>query len=178
MTKHKRWMAAGAAAAGMALALPAFAQMRADLPQEDHGLYLGGGLGANDDSESVWRLFGGYRVHRNLAVELGYIDLGDMTINGRPANAEAWELVALGIAPLSEQFSLYGKLGGYRGEARGGGIKETRNDLTFGFGGQYDVSRNLGVRLEWQRYTDFGGGGFGGVSDQDVISVNAIYRFR
>jgi OmpA-OmpF porin, OOP family len=178
MTKHKRWMAAGAAAAGMALALPAFAQMRADLPQEDRGLYLGGGLGANDDSESVWRLFGGYRAHRNLAVELGYIDLGDMTINGRPANAEAWELVALGIAPLNEEFALYGKLGGYRGEANGGGISETRNDLTFGFGAQYEVSRNLGVRLEWQRYTDFGGGPFGGVSDQDVISLNALYRFR
>jgi hypothetical protein len=81
--------------------------MTADLPREERGLHLGGGLGANDDSESVWRLFGGYRAHRNLA-----------------------------------------------------------------------VSRNLGVRLEWQRYTDFGGGGFGGVSDQDVISVNAIYRFR
>jgi OOP family OmpA-OmpF porin len=86
--------------------------------------------------------------------------------------------VALGIAPLNEQFSLYGKLGGYRGEARGGGLKETRNDLTYGLGAQYDVSRNLGVRLEWQRYTDFGGGGFGVPGDQDVISANAIYRFR
>jgi OOP family OmpA-OmpF porin len=177
MTNHKRWMA-GAAAAGMALALPALAQMRADPPQEERALYLGGGLGANDDSESVWRLFGGYQAHSNLAVEFGYIDLGEMTINGRAANGEAWELVALGIAPLGERFALYGKLGGYRGEARGGGITETRNDLTFGFGGQYDVNRNLGVRLEWQRYTDYGGGGFGGVSDQDVISVNAIYRFR
>lgn len=178
MTKQQRWMAAGAAAAGMALALPALAQMRADLPQEERGFYLGGGFGANDDSESVWRLFGGYRAHRNIAVEFGYIDLGDMTVNGRPANSEAWELVGLGIAPLNEQFSLYGKLGGYRGEARGGGLKETRNDLTYGLGAQYDVSRNLGVRLEWQRYTDFGGGGFGVVGDQDVVSANAIYRFR
>jgi hypothetical protein len=34
------------------------------------------------------------------------------------------------------------------------------------------------VRLEWQRYTDFGGGALGGVSDQDVITLGAIYRFR
>ena len=53
MTKHKRWIAAGAAAAGMALAAPAFAQMSADLPQEERGLYLGAGLGANEDT--VWR---------------------------------------------------------------------------------------------------------------------------
>jgi OOP family OmpA-OmpF porin len=101
-----------------------------------------------------------------------------MTIGSRPATGEAWELVGLGILPLNENFSVYGKLGGYRGEARGGGIKETRNDLTYGIGGQYDIGRNLGVRLEWQRYTDFGGGGFGAQGDQDILSLNAIYRFR
>jgi OmpA-OmpF porin, OOP family len=178
MRQQTRWIAAAAAAVGMVLTGPALAQMQSDLQSEQRGLYLGGGLGLNDDTETAWRLFGGYRAHRNLAVELGYIDLGETTIAGRPANTEAWELVGLGILPLNQQFSLYGKLGGYRGEARGGGITETRNDLTFGFGGQYDVSRNLGVRLEWQRYTDLGGGGFGGVQDQDVISPNAIYRSR
>ena len=66
----------------------------------------------------------------------------------------------------------------YRGEAEGSGITERRNDLTYGVGGQFDFTRNLGVRLEWQRYTDFGGGGFGASGDQDIISVNAIYRFR
>jgi OOP family OmpA-OmpF porin len=143
---------AAALAAGALAAVPALAQVQTD----ERALYLGGGIGVNDDEESVWRLFGGYRAHRNLAVELGYADLGEMNIAGRPANTEAWELVGLGILPLTEQISVYGKLGGYRGEAKGGGITETRNDLTFGFGG----------------------GAFGGVSDQDVISLNAIYRFR
>jgi OOP family OmpA-OmpF porin len=165
---------AAAIAAGTLAAAPAVAQMQAD----ERGLYLGGGLGANDDEESMWRLFGGYRAHRNLAVELGYADLGDLNIAGRTASTKAWELVDLCILPLTAQISVYGKLGGYRGEAKGGGVTETRNDLTFGFGGQYDVTRNLGVRLEWQRYTDFGGGAFGGVNDQDVFSLNAIYRFR
>lgn len=178
MRQQTRWIAAAAAAVGMALTGPALGQMQSEPLSGERGLYLGGGLGLNDDTETSWRLFGGYRAHRNLAVELGYIDIGQATINGRPANTEAWELVALGLLPLNEQFSLYGKLGGYRGEARGGGINETRNDLTFGFGGQYDVNRNLGVRLEWQRFTDFGGGGFRGVDDIDVVSINAIYRFR
>jgi OmpA-OmpF porin, OOP family len=174
MTKSKRWLATAAAAAGMAFGAPALAQMQG----EERGLYLGASLGVNDDTESVWRLLGGYRANRNFAVELGYADLGEMNIAGRGVNSSAWELLALGIYPLGERFSLYGKLGGYRGEAKGGGITERRNDLTFGFGGQYDASRNLGVRVEWQRYTDFGGGALGGVSDQDVISLSAIYRFR
>jgi OOP family OmpA-OmpF porin len=145
---------------------------------DERALYLGGALGANDDSESVWRLFGGYRAHRNFAAELGYTDLGEMNIAGRGVNSSAWELVGLGIAPLTETVSLYGKLGAYRGTAKGDGITERRTDLTFGFGGQYDMSRNLGVRVEWQRYTDFGGGALGGVEDQDVVTLGAIYRFR
>ena len=176
MTKHKRWISATAALAA-AFAAPALGQMRADV-EEPRGMYLGGGLGVNDDTKSVWRLFGGYRFTRNFAAEFGYVDVGQATINGRSANTSAWELVALGIAPMGERFSLYGKLGGYRGVAKGGGITSRRTDLTFGLGAQYDVDRNLGVRVEWQRYTDFGGGGFGGVLDQDVVSLNAIYRFR
>lgn len=155
-------------------AAPALAQMQTD----ERALYLGGGLGLNDDDEALWRFFGGYRAHRNFAVEFGYIDMGQTHIAGTRVNASAWELVGLGIAPLTESFSLYGKLGGYRGTSKGAGITHRRNDLTYGFGGQYEVNRNLGVRLDWQRYTDLGGGGFGGVTNEDVMSLNAIYRFR
>jgi OmpA-OmpF porin, OOP family len=170
----KRWLAATAAAVGMCVTGGALAQMQSD----ERSFYLGGALGANDDSESAWRLLGGYRAHRNLALELGYADLGDMTIGGNTVNSEAWEVSGLGILPLSEAFSAYGRLGFYRGEARGGGITENNTDLTFGVGAQYDVNRNIGVRLEWQRYTDFGGGALGRVSDQDVVWLNAVYRFR
>lgn len=172
---NKQWLAASAAAVGMCFTGAALAQFQ-NTPERP--FYIGGGLGANDDSETAWRVFGGFRAHRNIAVELGYVDLGDMTLNGRPANSEAFELVGLGILPLNEQFSVYGKLGAYRGEARGGGIQETLYDFTYGFGGQYDVTQNLGVRLEWQRFTDFGGGGFGQTGAQDIITLNAIYRFR
>jgi OOP family OmpA-OmpF porin len=162
-------VSAGALAGG-----PAFAQMQ---PQDERALYLGGALGANG-SESAWRLFGGYRAHRNAALELGYADLGEMTIGGNAVNSEAWELSGLGIVPLGERFAAYGRLGFYRGEARGGGITEEKTDLTFGLGAQYEVNRNVGVRLEWQRYTDFGGGALGAVSDEDVVWLNAIYRLR
>ena len=175
MQKYKCLLATAATAVALGAALPAMAQTTAyDVPHP----YAGGGIGMNDESETAWRLFGGYRFHRNIAVEAGYMDLGDVSIGGQPADGKVWELVGLGIFPLNDMFSLYGKLGGYRGEAKGSGITERHNDLTYGLGGQMDFSRNLGVRLEWQRYTDFGGGGFGAKGDQDVLSLNAIYRFR
>ena len=163
-----------AALAGTMVSAPALAQMAA---QDERAPYIGGSLGLND-GESAWRLFGGYRVNRNAAIELGYADLGEMNFGGTPVNSDAWELSALGILPLGERVSAYGRLGFYRGEARGGGINETTTDLTFGLGAQYDVNRNIGVRLEWQRYSDFGGGAFGAVSDEDVVWLNAVYRFR
>lgn len=159
-------------------AAPAFSQAQVDLQPAERAPYFGGSVGMNDDEETTWRLFGGYRAHRNLAVELGYADLGDMNIGGHGVNSEAWDLVAVGILPIVEGLAVIGKLGAYRGEARGSGMSERRTDLTWGLGAQYDMTRNLGVRLEWQRYTDFGRGAFGPGGDQDVLSLGAIYRFR
>ena len=159
-------------------AAPALSQAQVDLQPAERAPYFGGSVGMNDDEETTWRLFGGYRAHRNLAVELGYADLGDMNVGGHGVNSEAWDLVAVGILPIVEGLSVIGKLGAYRGEARGSGMSERRTDLTWGLGAQYDMTRNLGVRLEWQRYTDFGRGAFGPGGDQDVLSLGAIYRFR
>lgn len=174
MAKCNSLLAATLISAAALACGPAAAQMQA---QDQRAPYVGGSLGIND-GESAWRLFGGYRAHRNAAIEFGYADLGEMNIGGNAVNSDAWELSALGILPFGERVSAYGRLGFYRGEARGGGITETNTDLTFGLGAQYDVNRNIGVRLEWQRYSDFGGGAFGAVSDEDVVWLNAVYRFR
>lgn len=178
MSKTSPWLAATLLAAGATISAPALSQSSMQFEPAVRTPYIGGSIGINDDEESVWRVLGGYQVHRNLAVELGYTDLGDMTVGGRPAEANAWELVGVGLFPLNESFSLLGKLGAYRGEAEGGGLRETRTDLTYGLGAEYNMNRNLGLRLEWQRYTDFGGGAFGSRADQDILSLGAIYRFR
>lgn len=178
MAQTRPWLAAAALAAGATIAAPTLAQAQMQFEPGVRTPYIGGSIGINDDDESAWRVLGGYQVHRNLAVELGYTDLGDMTLGGRPVESNAWELVGVGLFPLNEYFSLLGKLGAYYGEAEGGGLRETRTDLTYGLGAEYNMNRNLGVRLEWQRYTDFGRGAFGSGGDQDILSLGAIYRFR
>lgn len=177
MSQVNRTLLAAGFLAG-AIAAPALAQAQMQLEPAVRTPYIGGSIGINDDEESVWRVLGGYQLHRNFALELGYTDLGDMTVGGRPAESNAWELVGVGLFPLNESFSLLGKLGAYRGEAEGSGLRETRTDLTYGLGAEYHMNRNLGVRLEWQRYTDFGGGAFGSRGDQDILAAGVIYRFR
>jgi len=43
-------------------------------------------------------------------------------------------------------------------------------------GARYDVTRNVAVRAEWQRYSDMGGGNVG-ESDVDVMSLGLQYQF-
>jgi OOP family OmpA-OmpF porin len=102
--------------------------------------------------------------------------------NSFSTEATAFELVAVGMMPLADKFSVYGKIGMYRGDVdtSGTGIfgsaSESNTDLTFAVGVRYDFTRNLGVRAEWQKYQDVGGGDIG-ESDVDVLSIGAIWKF-
>ena len=179
----------------MLVAAPAFAQ--------DQGWYAGLHLGqatakdacdgvsgagiSCDDNDTMFRILGGYQFNKNLAVELGYNDMGEVSASGGgiTANIESkiWEVVAVGSWPFTPQFSAYGKLGMYRGEtdfstnAPGvGNESESNTDLTYGIGVRWDFTKNLGVRAEYQIYKDLGGGNIG-ESDVDAMSVGVIWKF-
>ena len=186
----KAWIViAGLAAAAMAL--PASAQQRFDSSAAYLGLSVGqskfsdacegaGGVITCDNKDTAFRIFGGYQFHPNIAVELGWADLGKATASGfgvtATAEASAFDLVGVLSWPIGNAFSIYGKVGLYHGEAEGGGIaggaSDSVTDLTYGLGAQFNLGRNVGLRAEWQRYNDFSG------SDIDVLSIGVLYRFR
>lgn len=153
----------------------ALAQMR----PADSGWYVGAHIGQADvdelnDEDTSLKILGGYQINRNFAAEVGYIDFGKTSVAGTEFKANAWEVVGVGILPVMDRFGVYGKLGMFWGEAKGGGVKEDSVEVTYGVGVQYDFTQNLGVRGEWQRYTDVGDGS----SDIDVLSVGVVFRFR
>jgi OOP family OmpA-OmpF porin len=155
------------------LAFPAAAQMTSDA-----GPYVGATIGQSklkcdggcDQTDTAWRILGGYQLNRNFAAELGYSNFGEFS----STKANAWELVGLGIFPVTSQFGIYGKLGGHHSEVKGGST-ETGNGLTYGAGLQFDIMPQLGLRGEWQRYDKVAG-----ISDlkTDVLSIGAVWRFR
>jgi opacity protein-like surface antigen len=54
-------------------------------------------------------------------------------------------------------------------EAEGPGGSEDQTEITWGIGAQYDVTRNLGLRLQWQRYeTD---------DSIDFLSLGVLWKF-
>ena len=193
MKNRKAALAILRLAAAISFALPAAAQ--------DTGFYGGLSLGQSqakdtcddvaagvscDDKDTAWRVLGGYQFNRHFALEVGYTDLGEVSARAGAVNigveSSALELVGVASWPLAQGFSAYGKVGLYRGETDlssnvGVSANESNDDLTFGFGLRYDLNKSVGVRAEWQRYGDVGGGDIGGESDVDVISLGVIFKF-
>jgi OOP family OmpA-OmpF porin len=114
-----------------------------------------------DDDDKGFKGFGGFRFNRNLAAELGFVDLGEASSSGPLGSAsiktDGIEIAALGILPLNPQFDLFGKVGLYRwdlsGSVPGGTASGDGTDLVFGFGGNWQFARQLGLRAEWERFT-------------------------
>lgn len=171
----------------------------------DTGLYLGAGVGASeskidtggftgsvDESDTGWKIFGGYQFSRHFAVEAGYYDLGKVSFSGTAGGAAlsgnfdstALGLSLVGILPVWNNFSLLGRLGVSYGEQEasatlGGAIgsaSDETTELTYGLGLRYDFGRNVMVRGQWERFR-VGGGDVGGKEDVDLYTVDLGYRF-
>jgi OOP family OmpA-OmpF porin len=199
MSLKKTTIAALVGMSGLALSSGAFAQAK----NTETGFYIGASVGQSttdcdtsgtslscDDKDTAYKIFGGYKFNKNLAVEGGYTPLGEVTASGGGVNitaeATAWELVGVGMLPLGNNFSIYGKLGFYNGEIElssnvGASGKKTTTDLTYGLGVQFDLTRNLGIRGEWQRYSGIKTPSTAVTdeddSDVDVLSLGVLWKF-
>lgn len=163
----------------MAILLSAFVATPA--VAADTGFYAGIKLGSADKSaggsserNSAFGVFGGYAFNPNVAVELGYTDLG--TVASGIIKFTALDVSAVGTFPINQQFSLYGKLGMARTKEEGLGLSGTRSAATYGLGGQFNINPNIGVRLGWEHY-GFGDGNIFNEGDVSLVSVSALYKF-
>jgi OOP family OmpA-OmpF porin len=215
------WSYAAIAASFACAAVADAQQMTA--PQE-RGFYLGVGAGRSrvdfdtddvdatvralgfatsstsaDETDTAWKLFGGYRFNRYFALELGYTDLGrftfDTTTTGPAANFDGrlkgnvWSLDAVGIAPLGDRFSLFGKVGVIRWDlsarvaafAGGAAVTDKVSDDGFswklGLGAQYQFTPAFGARLEWERLRKVGDNDTTGKGDVDLFTLGLLLRF-
>lgn len=148
-----------------------------------------------DDKDTAWSIFGGYRLNRDFAVELGYVNLGKVSASGidpilgtfsTAIEVTGFELSGVGILPINPKFSGYGKLGLFIWDLDAtvtsstfgsGALSEDGADLTFGIGARYLFTKNLAAQLQWQRYSDIGDDATTGKSDIDVIGAGIVFGF-
>src|SRR4029453_12634116 len=107
-------------------ALAALALMAATAAQADTqpGFYAGAGIGSAkvgddisgvDDSDTGFKIFGGYTFTENWGVEVSYFDFGEASVSGGNVSASVGvtglSASAVGRLPVSDMFAVYGKLG-------------------------------------------------------------------
>jgi OOP family OmpA-OmpF porin len=163
------------------------------------GNFVGPGFAVNsastDNRDTGYKLYGGYRFHRNFAVEGGWFDLGhsQYTYNTTPAGSlngdlrvRGLNLDLVGILPVSDRFSVFGRVGAAYAQSRSsfgrtgavplaGARDDKSTNVKFGAGLEYAVTDRLALRGEIERYR---------INDSlrsrghiDMASVGLVYSF-
>ena len=160
-----------------------------------------------DDTDTAWKAYAGYRFNRYLAVEIGYVDLGQATfvttVTSAPppynaftpfeihgtAEATGYNLVAVVGVPLGPGAMLFAKAGAFRWEAdftervpglSAARVARTERDTkpTYGVGIELRLWEALRLRAELERFEEVGSG-IGGREgiDVDVASAGLVFQF-
>ena len=159
---------------------------------------MGGGLTSltDDDRDNGYKLFAGYQLNDNFALEAGYFDLGQFgsravkdqegSLKTR-AKTRGFNIDLVGSLPLTEKLSAFARAGAHYYEAKdrfqgGEGFvvsdqhrRERDVDMKWGGGLQYDFTQKFAMRLEAERYAinDV----IGNNGKISMYSLGALYRF-
>lgn len=198
------------------IALSLFALSTAALAQNT-GWYVGGSVGQSktkfksddfawnfagisetkDETDTAWKLFGGYNFNQYLAVEVGYANLGAPKYNYNGAGMSGQMKVeqssafaaAKATLPVGSQFNVFGKLGATNNHSKSvwtstiadGSDSDNHVRALFGVGAEFLPLKNVGIRVEYENYGRFGrevdNNRTGGRTDVTMWSVGAVFKF-
>ncbi len=150
------------------------------------------------DKTTSYGLKLGYQFTSYVAVEGNYTDLVKYGYQAsvQPAGSlnpglkvKGFGLDLVGTLPIFDKFSLLGRAGVQRMKTdgvfsgsgsidlitSGGSPSSTAGKLAFGV--QYAMSKNLGLRLEVERFRKLGGNALGSAFDADNYSLGVLFKF-
>ena len=149
----------------------------------------GGCIAASKDNDTVAGIMLGYQYNKNLAVEVKYTGTGKYQVSGNLGEfkGDAFDLAVVGIAPINDSFSVYGKLGIASNNMKVSGTMATayqdtrRTAATYGVGAQYNATPTVGIRLGYDHFygkADPIAAGWTSVdADSDIWTVGAVFKF-
>lgn len=126
----------------------------------------GTGFSVSKDNGFVGRVLAGYQINKYFAVEAGYsyyFNKASLQLNGAEwtnVKTQSIDLLLKLIAPVVENFDLYGKVGpNYmmtKVNSNNYGLKNGDNfGVTFGFGADYSITPNVIANVEWLRNSGY-----------------------
>ena len=119
-----------------------------------------------DGNDTAFKVYGGKRLHENIAVEVSLYDLGRIADENGPvtttAESTGINLSLHGIIPLEEFGYFYGKVGVMAWEtdyrriegATATSSSDSGNDLTYGIGYAFAFNEKYELRFEFERLND------------------------
>lgn len=142
------------------------------------GGYIGFSLGSADvkeidESDSAFKLYGGWTANQNLGLEIAFVDLGSYPTIFGPADTFGVAFDVVGYLPVGNNFNLMGKIGifAWTVDVDLFNASDDGTDLTYGLGVQYDFNNRLSIRGEWEEFSDVSG------SDISLLSAGILYTF-
>ena len=134
----------------------------------------------------------GYQINKNFAAEAGYTHFANKSFTGfdksnNPANFTdknyAISLVAKGILPLQNGFSLFGTAGAAyvhetsKGTDNSVGFNNTATRVmpTVGLGASYDINTNLSTDLSWSHIQKISSKS--AIHNSDFFGLGLAYHF-
>jgi OOP family OmpA-OmpF porin len=167
-----------------AVATALLAASPAAMSADDGGFYVGAGIGqfgvdegGFSESDTGYKLFGGWMFNQYIGGEAEYIDGGTVEDSGFGIDTTAFNLSVKGNWPVTEQFDVYGKVGYFFWDAdvdlfgdSSQEKNESGSDLSWGIGAGYDFTDNFGVVGEWQWFQIE-------EADADMWSVGLVWKF-
>ena len=145
-----------------------------------------------DDTDTFFKVFGGLKFNDYFAMEMAYVDLGEVSVTANGVGfsdrynfgLDGLVVEAVGTWPINKRFSVFGKFGfitwnsdftinrSGRNSVSGG---DSGTDLALGAGGQFNFTKNFGLRAEFEAFDiDELVAGVGGTN---TFSLGAVVSF-
>ena len=130
------------------------------------GYYLGGAIGqseastycngasACEDSDSAWKVFGGYQLMDKVSIEGAYLNLGDIRKSGQNSDVSAFTAYGVGTLPVTEKFDAFAKIGGAYWKSENTDGNQNGFGLAYGVGAKMVLNETTKIRAEWEKITD------------------------
>jgi OOP family OmpA-OmpF porin len=146
-------------------------------------------VGTCDDSDTAWKVYGGLEVNEFISMEIGYVELGSVdytsVVAKRDTHGVAMQLV--GSYALNPSFTLLarGGMNVLNTEVTGatavagatGNDGDTDVSWSLGLGAQYNFTKSVGVRVEWERYFEVGDPDSTREADIDLVTAGVVFKF-
>jgi OOP family OmpA-OmpF porin len=149
----------------------AFGRARSDIPCPPGG--------SCDENTNAFKVFAGGRFNNTFGGEVTYLKTGEFARSpGGDVDMQALNFGLLAGIPLPHNSSVFAKAGVLWGHTEaGGGTSQNGWGPSFGLGGMIGLTRNVALRLDWDRWRFKLPGGGGDRENIDTLMLGAQFTF-